>query len=154
MAHFLLFVVHFSCCDVRSETFLVIEGAHDTIDDGHQDKDDGEDGEGGEFLARSKVVLLTLGGVHANELEYKVCQPSEVEDQNRKGAEQPLPSAEECCGKKDDDGDGNSGDCEGELALSLRDDYNELDGEAEEKEEIELEEGNVDLEGEVSFLHA
>ena len=80
MTHFLVLGLNLASCNVRSQAFVVVYGAHDAIDDRHEDENDGKDSEGCKFLACCKVILLSLGGVHANELEDEVCEAAKVED--------------------------------------------------------------------------
>jgi hypothetical protein len=57
-----------------------------------------------------------------------------------------LLSSDVCCEEEQDDSDGDCGNGEVELGVASGDDHhNELHGEAEEEEEVEFEEGDVDL---------
>jgi hypothetical protein len=86
------------------------------------------------------------GLVNSNQLEDKVTETSEVENDDRDHTGLVLTASEECGGKKNQNGDGNSDDGQGEFRVVLvGDDDNELNDEAEEEEEIELEQSDINL---------
>lgn len=84
--------------------------------------------------------------VHPGELEDKVCQSAEEKDNGKKHSELVLPSRPECCHNEDDDSDRDSGDRNPFLGIcDVVDDNEELYSEAQEEEEIELQQSNVNL---------
>lgn len=72
-------------------------------------------------------------------------------DRNR--ADQRFSPAEVCCEKEDNDGYRNRRNRTGEFSFANSNNDNELYREAQEKEEVELEEGNVDLKCQIPPLH-
>lgn len=84
--------------------------------------------------------------VHSHELEDEVSQACKVQDEDEDHARATLAAREECGEQEDHDGKGNGGHCETPFSVrNVRHNDEELDGEAEEEEEIEFEEGDIDL---------
>ena len=84
--------------------------------------------------------------VHANELKDEVRHAGEVEEDDEALARVGFTAREEGGEEEKDDRDGERGDGEDELvSLDVDRDDEELDGVAEEEEEVELEESDVDL---------
>lgn len=84
--------------------------------------------------------------VHSYELEDEVSQARKVQDEDEDHSRAILTTCEESGEKEDHDGERNGGHCEAPFGVcDVRDDDEELDSEAQEEEEIELEKGDVDL---------
>jgi hypothetical protein len=134
--------------DVRLEALVKIVCAHACNNDGENEKENSEDGKGGQRLARGLVVVLAVkvGNVHAHELEQEVGHGDEVDDDDGNHASNRFasdpPSGEEEEEEGDDQGDGSEGEFD---RFCVFDDNEELHGEGEEEEEVELEEGDVNL---------
>lgn len=84
--------------------------------------------------------------VHPSELEDEVCQTAEVEEDGGDHSERVLSSRPESGHEEDANGDWNSSNCKTVFCVcqSSNDDQ-ELHGKAKEEEEIEFEEGDVNL---------
>lgn len=118
----------------------------------YQENSDGcEDGQG---VSDRQVLRLMSGLVHANQFEDEIGETSHVGAHDYNTARLILTTSEECREKEDEDSNGDSGDCQDELGRGdltatgdglARDDDQELNGEAQKEEEIELQKCNVDL---------
>jgi hypothetical protein len=136
--------------DVGLEALAEVVCAHACNDNGEDEEENGEHGEGGQGLARWLVVVLAVqvGNVHADELEQEVRHGDEVHNDDRNHARDGFatdpPRSEEEKKEGDDQGDSGQGEFNG---LGVFDDNQKLDGEGEEEEEVELEEGDINLYG-------
>ena len=134
---------------MRLEALVEVVCTHTGHNNGEDKKEDGQDGKGSQGLARWLVVALApVGGdVHADQLEEEVAHGDEVEDDDDNHAGERLatdpPGGEE--EQEEGDGEGSRGETLLEF-LGLLDDDKELDCEGEEEEEVELQEGDVNLE--------
>lgn len=167
---FLVLALHLPARDMRFQTLAEIGGAHACVDDGQDNEDDGEDGKGGERSANGIEDFAVLTGlVHADELEEEVAEAGEVEDLWRicvsvvttgwwwwGGKVGPYDDGEHARGifsaseetGHEEDYNGHWDRCNGEVELNVgRVNYHddELNGKAQEEEEIELEESDVNL---------
>lgn len=132
--------------EVLLEALAKVAHADDGVDDGENDQEDGDDGESGQRPADGHVVLAVSRLVDADQLEDEVAQSTEIEDDDGDNAQLVLAAGEVGGADEDGDGDGDGSGGEGVLDdLDVADNDEELNGEAEEKEKVELEEGNVDL---------
>ena len=78
--HFLLFGFHLAICDIWLEALVVVGSAHDRVDDGHENGNDGQDGEGGQLFSGWQVGVPMTGGIHSHELEEEVGETAEVKN--------------------------------------------------------------------------
>lgn len=121
--------------------------ADDGVDDGHDDEQNGDDGEGGERLSNGEVRRSAAGLVDTEELEDEVGETAKVEDNNADHARLVLPLGEESSSNQNGNRDRNGGNRKSEFGIGLdSDDDDKLNDETQEEEEIELEQGNVNLE--------
>jgi len=136
--------------DVRLEALVEVVCADARNDNGHEEQDDGQNGKGGQRLAGWLVVLLAVQvcDVHADELEEEVGKRDEIDDDAAHHAGNRFAAHPKGSGKEQEKGDDEGGRSEDDLNRgSLFDDDEELDCEGEEEEEVELEQGNVNLAG-------
>jgi len=85
------------------------------------------------------AVILGVGRrVHAHEFEDEVGHPGEVEEDDDALAEGVFGAADPHGEEEEEDCDDEGGDCEGEFVGVAMDDDEELDGEADEEEEVEF----------------
>lgn len=128
------------------ETLVKVGQADDAIGDGHNDKKNCDDGEGGERLLYGLVVGKPKGLVNSHQLEDEVCEGTMIQNNDSNHATLNLSAGEICGGDKNANSDRDCGDCKSELdVFSTGDDDEELNDETQEEEEIEFEEGNVNL---------
>lgn len=133
---------------MRLETLVEVVRADACNDNGEQKQEDGKNSKGSQRLASGLVVLLAvgIGHVHSDELEQEVGQSDKIDEDDDNHSSDRLatnpPSGQEEEEKGDDQGSGGKGELN---RLCVLDDDKELDREGEEEEEIELEEGNVNL---------
>ncbi len=120
--------------------------AHARVDDCHDDQDNGNDSETRQTLPDWKVIPHVAGLVHSCQLENKVSQSAEEQEQCNDHSKIVLTTSPEGCHKQDNDGDGNGGDRKRIFGVwfSSNDDK-KLYCESEEEEEIELQQSNIDL---------
>lgn len=128
------------------QTGAKVHHAHHTVDDGNDNQNDGDDREGGHRLLDGLVESALGRVINSGQLENEVGEAAEVEDHDENHAPLPFPSSKPCCTKEDGDcdGDGRTGQAEFNVSLAADNDE-ELNGEADEEEEIELQKGNIDL---------
>lgn len=131
---------------MRLESGAEVAHADDGIGDSEDDKKDGNDGKGCERLSHGSVRILMSGLVDSDKLEDEVAQAAEIENDDDDLAGLVFSASEVGGSEQDGNGDRDSGDGQGELGIRLLgDDNDELNDEPEEKEEIELEQCDVDL---------
>lgn len=145
--HNLLFVVaDLALHDEWLQTLVEVQHACYCVGDGEDDQDDGEHGEDGHGLSSGLVVLFVAGLVHADELEAEVGEAAEVENHDYHHAGHRFAACPEGGHEEDEDCDWDGGGGKGEFDVRyVGDDNKELDGEADEEEEIELQECDVNL---------
>lgn len=117
-------------------------------DDGHEKQDDGENGKRCQRLPGGLVVFLAIQirDIHANELEEEVGECNEVDKDTAYHAYNRFAADPEGSSEEQEEGDDQSKGSENLLDRGcLLDDDQELDCESQEEEEVELEQGNVDL---------
>lgn len=145
---FLLRIRSRTADEVGLEALAEVVHADEGVDDGQDDENDGEDGKGGQRAAHGDVILAVARLVDPDELEEKVGQAAEVEENDANDAEAVLALGEEGGAQQDSDGDGDGGDMQAELeVLDAVDDDKELHRETQEEEKVKLEHGDVDLGG-------
>jgi len=163
-----LLVRHFPLGDVRLEAFVEIHDTGDRVDDRQDDEQDGDHGESSQTSSSRLVRLFVVLSPHAHQLEDEVCQRSEQDEHNTPHHSLLLPASEERSGGQEGNGDWQCGNGDIKLIVlpaddatlaggeagSGRNDDDELNGEANEEEEVELQESDENLEGEVTLLHA
>lgn len=138
---------------VGHQALAVVVGAQTRHDDGADEQHNGQHGEGSQFFARGEIRCLPARGVHAAQLEAEIGQAGKVQQDNADGADQTLAAGDPEGGEHDQDGDWDRGDGEVFLGgVGAADNNDELDGEAETEEEVEFEERDVNLVGEVAAL--
>ena len=128
------------------EPLAKVVHADEGVGDGEDDEQDRHDGKGRKRLLNRLVEVPVARLEDAHELEEEVGEAGKVEEDDEAHAELVLALSEK--GGKDQDADrnGDGRECQAELGIWLTvDDDQELHGKAEEEEEIELEEGNVNL---------
>ncbi len=130
------------------QTLAEIEHTDQGIEDGQYDKEDREDGKGRKRLSDRHVILRMERVVDSGQLEDEVRQSSEVKKHDDNHARLDLAPGEEGSEEKDSNGYRDSGSGQTDFDCTLPgDDDEELDGETDEEEEIELQEGDVHLVG-------
>jgi hypothetical protein len=141
--------------NVRLEARAKVAHADNGIRDCGEDEEDGDDGKGRHGAADGAVKLPVARLVDADELEDKVREGDEVDEDDDAHAGLVLAAGEKGGEQEDGDCDGDGSNGEAEFRVDLvDDDDDELDREAEEEEKVELEQGNVDLIMEEALLHA
>lgn len=91
--------------------------------------------------------------VDANQFEDKVRQAAEEENHDNNHARLVFPASKVGCRQENDNGDGNSRNRQSKLGVRLLcDDDDKLNDEAQEEEEIELEEGDVNLQSDCQLI--
>lgn len=131
---------------VWPQTSAKVAHADDGVNDGEEDKENGDDGKGGQGLADSFVRFFETRLVDSHKLEDEVAESAKVENNDNNHSGDVLPAGEEGSGNKNYNGDGNRNDGQGKLGVALLgNDDDELNNETEEEEEIELQQGNVNL---------
>ena len=141
--------------DMGLESLVEVVRAYACDHDGKNEQENGEHSKGGQRLARRLVVFLAIqvGNVHADELEQEVGHGNEVDDDNSNHAGNRLaadpPGGEEEEEKGDDQGDGGQSELD---CLCVLDDDEKLDCKRKEKEEVKLEERNVNLRKSVVYV--
>jgi hypothetical protein len=135
--------------NVRLQPFVEVGRTPHTVDDCHDQQQQCNDGKSRQTLPRGYVVChpaLTCI-VHAHQLEQKVGHGCKVEEYGGEHSSCRLASCKPCCREQDEDGNRNGRN--GEIGFDGRSVVahydNKLDREAEEEEEVKLEEGNVNL---------
>lgn len=130
------------------ETLVEVEHADNAVGHREQNEENGDGGKGCQGPPDSLVVLLPLGvrRVNTGKLIDEIGKTTNVEDKDTTHSPFVLPSGEECGGNKNEDGNRNGDDRQGEFdILCIRNNDNELNDESKEEEEIELEKSDVDL---------
>lgn len=128
------------------EPLAEVVHADETVGDGQNNEDDGENGEGSQGTADGKVVLAVTWLIDTDKLEEEVGKAAKVEQNNEAGAEAVFALGEKGGTQQDSNGDWDGGNVQAELdILQAVNDDEELNGEAEEEEKIELEQGDVNL---------
>jgi len=141
--------------DVGLESLVEVVRADACDNNGKNEQKNGEHSKGGQRLARRLVVLLAVqvGNVHADELEQEVGHGNEVDDNNGNHAGNRLatdpPGGEEEEEKGDDQGDGGQSELD---RLCVLDDDEKLYCKRKEKEEVKLQERNVNLKKSVVYV--
>lgn len=140
---------------MRLQTLVEIVCADASHDDGDNDQEDGEDGEARQGFAGGLVVIQAglVGGVHAHQLKQKVRQCAEIDDDDGNHANDRLAPHPKRGEEEEHEGYDQGGSCEALFdGLGVVHDDEELYGEGEEEEEVELEEGDVNLGSESAKL--
>lgn len=117
-------------------------------DDGHEKQDDGENGKCCQRLPGGLVIFLAIQirNIHANELEEEVGERNEVDNDTAYHACNRFAADPEGSSEEQEEGDDQRKGSEDLFNHGcLLDDDKELDCESQEEEEVELEQGNVDL---------
>lgn len=117
-------------------------------DDGHEKQDDGENGKRCQRLPGGLVVFLAIQirNIHANELEEEVGERNEVDKDTAYHAYNGFAADPEGSSEEQEEGDDQGKGSEDLLDRGcLLDDDKKLDCESQEEEEVELEQGNVNL---------
>lgn len=77
----LFFALHLPRHDIRFQSLVEVQQADGRIDDGHQDENDGQNGERGERFADGTVCIGSVGIlVHPDQFEEEVRHASKVQD--------------------------------------------------------------------------
>lgn len=140
---------------MRLQSRSKVHHANDGVDDGENDEKNGNDSEGSERLLHGLIRILELGRVDSDQFEDEVAEAAQVEDDDHDHAHLVLLISEVGSAEQDENGDRDSGDGQSKFGIALLgNDDDELDDEAQEEEEIELQESDVDLIVEESLLHA
>lgn len=142
-------VRYFALLDVWSEALVEVAHADESHNNGNNKQGEGKGGKGCERVSYWGVLILSTRVPHAHQLEDEVSHTGEVNSDNPALANIAL-AAGDVGGQKqkgDSHREGDTGDDDLGESGAFSDDNKELDCEAEEKEEIELEEGDVDLKG-------
>jgi hypothetical protein len=140
---------------VSLETLVEVVHAKNGVADGQKNEKNGDDGKRGQRPSSGNVALFVGFLVHAAELEDEVAEAAEVEDDDGDHADSVFTASEEGGGEKDDNTDGNGDDGQDELNVPCAGNNDDkLDDEAQEEEEVEFEEGDVDLVVKEASLHS
>ena len=133
--------------DVRLQATVEVVCAHACVDDGDHDQDKSDDGEEGHRGPSGQIEGGRKRVVHAVQLEAEVGHGGEEEQNDDDHAEGAFPSNEPGTAGQDKDGHGDSDDSEVEFSIMLirRDNGQELYGETEEEEKIELQQSDENL---------
>lgn len=114
------------------------------VGDCQEDEENGDDGESGERLLDSGVVLSPR--VDSDELEDEVCESTVVEDDDGDHTGLIFLASEEGGTRENEDSDRDGDNCQGEFGVAgIGDDDHELDNETQEEEEIKLQQSDVNL---------
>ena len=129
------------------EARIEIVHAYNCICNCKEDKEDRNHRKGRQRLSDGLVQRRRPGLVDAHEFEDEVGEGDEIAKNDEQHAVLVLLAREEGGRQKDDNRDGNDGNGEAKLEVFglVVDHDEELDHEAEEEEEVELEESNVNL---------
>jgi len=123
-----------------------IAHADECVDDGQDDENDGHDSKRSERTLNRHVVLCLGWLVHPHKLVKEVGQSTKVEQNDQAHAGFVLAAGEVAGGYQNGDGDWYGGDGETEFDTGFpRDDDQKLNGKTEKEEEVELDEGDVNL---------
>ena len=132
--------------DMRLQSLIEISHNHDRCSDRRNQQQDRQHRKCGQRMSRRCILVRLRTIVHTNELENEVRHSGEVEEDDESLAGIGFPSRDVGGEEEESDCDGQGGDRKCEfVGLAVHDDE-ELDCEAEEEEEVEFEEGDVDLE--------
>lgn len=141
---------------VGFETFAKVKVAKDGLNEGDETHEEGDEGEDGEIVLDIIVLFLPLGiGPDTDGLEEKVGNGAEKADHEGKHHVDLLTTYGIDGGQENEDDDGEGDDGEGKFGVvELEDEHYELDGESDEKEDIEFQEHEEDVVGTVHALLA
>lgn len=140
----------------RFETLAKVDHAPDGIDNGDDEQQHRDDSEEGQASARRQVVQPPVVGrvVHAHQLEEEIGHRGEVEHDNDEHSEARFVARPVARHYQDADGDWNCSDGQPCLCVGRFDHDEELNCEAEEEKEIELQKRDVDLGGKELVSHS
>lgn len=128
------------------QSLVEIGHAYTGVDDGGYNKKDCDDSKTGQTLTDRKVILGVAFLIHPGEFEDEVCKAAEVEENGDHHSNLVFASSPESCHEQNEDSDRNR--CNGQSIFGIGyscDNDEKLYCEAEEEEEIELQEGDVNL---------
>jgi hypothetical protein len=85
LGHVSLFIIilHLTVRDMWLQAFVEVQSTCDGVDNGKKDKDEGDDGEGGQRFYDSFEVDVFGRGVHADKLEDEIGKGCKVKDLDR-----------------------------------------------------------------------
>lgn len=137
----------FLLIDVRLQATVEVVRAHACVDDRDHNQDNSDDGEEGHRGPSGPIEGGRHRVVHAVQLEAEVGQSGEEEQNDSDHAEGAFSSNEPGTAGQHKDGHGDSNYSEVEFSIMLirRDNGQELYGETEEEEKIELQQSDENL---------
>lgn len=130
-----------------------VHHAHHTVDDGNDNQNDGDDGESCHRLLDRRVERSLGRVIDPGQLEDEVGKTTDIEKGDEDHTPLPFASCEPCRTKQDGDRDWDGSTSQTKFAVCLAsNDDEELYGETNEEEEIELEQRDINLNIYVSML--
>lgn len=132
--------------EVLLQARVEVAHADEGISDCENDEQDSQNSESRQTPPHGQVEITVPRLIDSDELEEKVGKTTEVQDDDAPHARLRLVSGEEGGHQQNGNRDGNGSNGKTEFHVRLAaDDNEELDGEADEEEEIELQQCDIDL---------